>query len=77
MCLAQPSRVTVRPGELEEFQARRIDFQEAGAAAALLYPAHRQVAGLLLDRAVPGGAQHAVRGRRALRPARTTLRFSK
>lgn len=72
-----PSRVAVCQGELEELQAGRVHFQEAGATAALLHPAHRQVAGLLLDRAVLGGPQHAVCGRGALRPARAALGFSK
>lgn len=76
MYLAHPSRFTVCPCQLEELQARGINFQAAGATASLPYPTRGQVAGLLLDRTVFGGPQHAVCGCGALRPARTSFRFS-
>ena len=63
------SRLAIRPGQFEELQAGRVDFQAAGAPTALLDPTRGEVAGLLLDRAVFGGPQHAVCGGGALRPA--------
>lgn len=77
MRLVSPSRITVCPCQPEELQARRIDVQAAGATAAFLNPTRRQVAGLLLDRAVFGRPQHDVCGCGALQPARATFRFSK
>ncbi|KAK2510956.1 hypothetical protein Q9966_016776 [Columba livia] len=47
----------------------------ARAAAALPHPARREDSGVLLDRAGAGGAQHALRRHRALRPAGLAFRL--
>jgi len=69
-----PPPPRLRPLQPEE-RGGRLQLHQEGAPGAVLRPQDGEDADVLLDRAVPGGPEHHVRGRRALQPAGGALRL--